>query len=80
MNRDFIGALCLSAVAALLAGCGGSPPAIGAPVRPSNASSTLHGTPAPRAKRTHGIYVSELFGTSILGYRPNDRGNDPPKC
>ncbi len=80
----------LGAVSAvmILSACGGSspPPDSSAPVslipyrfRPLG-PVPLHGTPAPRATRTRGIYVSEFFGGTVLGYLRNDRGNGPPKC
>jgi hypothetical protein len=39
----------------------------------------LRGRPAP-AKAQGGIYVSEFTGTSILGYKSNNKKNGPPSC
>jgi hypothetical protein len=79
--------LSISAVAALLAGCGGSQPPIGAP------GAMLQTTIAVRAGQRSGfgpssvsaksgIYVSENLssGLDVFGYANNNRSNGPPVC
>jgi hypothetical protein len=46
----------------------------------SLATTPFHAILAPGSKRTRGIYVSEFYTSSILGYPPNNRGNAPPTC
>jgi len=64
MNRGFICALCLSVAFALLAGCGGSQPPIGAPgAMPQRRSIAQHGMHGkswmlPEAKRRDLLYLS----------------------
>ena len=48
MNRGFIGALCLSVTFALLAGCGGSQPPIGAPGAMPQSRATPHASASGR--------------------------------
>lgn len=84
------------ALIAFLAACAGGSPAPNNPAATngswSRAASLIppefrplghvpfHGIPAPRNRKTRGIYVSEFDATSILGYPPNNSGNGPPTC
>ena len=72
---------------ALLAGCGAAQPPIGAPgaMPQSSAIATRaatplgHGVPEPDGA-TKGMYVSEFFGSEILGYAHSNRHGKPPVC
>ncbi len=86
-------ALSLSVAAAMLAGCGGSQPPIGAPgaMRTPNAEilpfprmtvqQPLHGLPAP-ASAIKGIYVSQYqaSGPDVFGFRLDNRRNHHALC
>jgi len=67
MNRGFIGALCFSAIFALLAGCSGSPPPIAVPgAMPQSRANVQHSSHGkswmlPEAKRRDLLYVSKPF-------------------
>jgi hypothetical protein len=71
-------ALSSCVAAAMLAGCGGSQPPIGA----RGAQRPVFGVPAPDSAKS-GLYISEYNSRSdavVLGYPTNDRRNDPPTC
>ena len=77
MNRSFTGALCTSAGVALLAGCGGSQPPIGAqgaiPQSRVIAQHAAHGKSwmLPEAKHEDLLYVSDYQnGVIVLSYTP----------
>jgi len=80
-------AFSVSVAAAILSSCGGSQPPIGASgAMPQTSAITTHGArwpvvgiPAPDSGM-RGIYVSEFYGTEILGYAPNKHRNKPPLC
>jgi hypothetical protein len=78
MRRSTLGVL---AAAITLAGCGGAriAPAGPAPGGPGAAANLLPGTALPNILR-RGIYVSEFFGSAILGYPSNNRLDNPPSC
>ena len=64
MNRGFIGALCLSVAFALLAGCGGSEPPIGAPGTIANATQRDRSS----LGRDGLLYVSLPYNVEIYTY------------
>ncbi len=87
--QSFGHVLKLAAAATMLAGCGGSQPPIGAPgatpMLQRSSASTQPGQQiirglAPLTSATKGLYVSEFYGSAILGYPPNNRRNKPPSC
>jgi hypothetical protein len=67
-------ALCSCTAAALLAGCGGSQPPIGAPgsMRQTSATATYiaRGGPwmLPEAKREDLLYISDVYGVHVFSY------------
>lgn len=66
-------ALANCAIAVLLSGCGVSQSPIGAPSAGAQLPTAPRGTP-------QGMYVSEFYGSAILGYPPNNRHDKPPSC
>jgi hypothetical protein len=82
-------ALSFCALAALLAGCGGSQPPIAAPgampqtttLATYTLTRSVFGIAAPDSAKG-GIYASENLssGTGVFGYPNNDRSNRPPTC
>lgn len=63
-----------------LAGCGGASVAPPAPTAATGNVTPLRPLAARDAHARRGIYVSEVFGSSILGYSTDNRDNEPPFC
>ena len=72
MSGGSVFAIC--AAVALLVGCGGSQPSAGA------TSAVPQGRAIDPDGATNGMYVSEFFGSEILGYAHDNRRGRAPSC